>query len=410
MASNLQNKNLAEYTESMNEISLHSIFNCFENSFCDRFSNAGSEFSNTDLRFVLTGLSYEPSFLWRENDYFVTQIGLGREINLTLKISDTAANLIFLNTLGKRQDEPGFLKLKDITELEARILTAFNEFLYRHINELFLNPKEINSILHTLKNEKTAYLTFYIYTNNDQEAGRVILSFPRSVFRKIEPVSKPESLLRMDFFNDTYVETNILVGKTQASLDEIKNIEPEDVIILENSNLHTMYLREFENVNININPSSSLVIDFEDEEDGEGIVIEEKDKKSIWDSLEVEVNASFEKVKMKLGDLREITEGLVVDVASVANNKVYIDVEGKKLAAGELVIIGDNYGIRITDIFDEAKSAEVEKLEEQGSELSVQTAEKPEEETESEEESEDMEIDEDFEESDFEIDDEDEEE
>ncbi len=391
----------------MREITLHSSFQCFETEFCDRLTLAGREFLNTDLSLSLAEISYEPNFLWADSDYFVTQINLGSEVSLLLKISDTAVNLIFLSALGRRQDEPGFLRLKDITEFEARVITAYNEFLYKQISELFLTPKEINSIIHTSQNTKTVYLSFYIYTQDEQEAGRIILSFPIFVFRKIEPVNKPENLLKLDFFNNSYIETDILIGKTSASLDEIKTLEPEDVVILDNSNIHTMYLREFEDISININPNSSLMVEFDNDDNGDDAVIEGKTgNKSIWDSLEVEVNAGFEKVRMKLGELREITEGLVIDVASVSDNKVYIDVEGQKLAAGELVIIGDKYGVRITEIFSEAKSAEVEKLEEKGSELSIQPAEETELNEEPEEETDNMEIDEDFEESDFDINDE----
>lgn len=409
VTSSLQNKSHAEGSESMKEISLHTIFQCFENEFCDRFASASAEFLSSEFLFSLTGLSYAPNFLWMDNDYFVTQINLGREISLMLKVSDTAANLIFMNSLGKRQEESGFLRLKDITEFEARVLTSYNEFLYKYISELFLTPREINSVINTLNTEKTLYLTFHIYTRDEQEAGRIILSFPEFVFRKMNPVQEPENLLRLDFFNNSYIETPIRVGKTSAPLNDIKNLETEDLIILDNSNLHTMYLSDFDDMTININPDSSLVVNFDDEEDGDDTVIKEKTK-NIWDSLEVEVNAGFEKIKMKLGDLREITEGLVIDVASVADNKVYIDVEGQKLAAGELVIVGDKYGVRITEIFNEAKSAEVEKIEEKSSELSVQRRRETEEEEQPEEnDDEEIEIDEDFEESDFDIEDEDEE-
>ena len=409
MYTSLQNKNAIEQEEQVKG-NLHAIFQCLEAGFCPKITHASREFLDAEFYFTLAGISYTPSLQWKSNDYLVTQINLVRDVNLTLKISDSAASLILLNALGERQEKTDFLQLKDLSELEANILTSYNDFIYRHLNGLFLGPKEINSVLHTLQNEKTLYLTFYIHTKDEQEAGRIILSFPEFIFRKIEPITEPEQPLRADFFNGSIVETSILIGKTSAPLDDIKNLEPEDVIILEKSNLHTMYLREFEDISINMNPSSNLLVSFE-EENGEDIVNEPKDiNKSIWDNLEVDINACFEKVKMKLGDLREITEGLVVDVASVAENKVFIDVEGKQLAVGELVIIGDKYGVKITEIFSEAKSAEVEKLEER----TIEVIRQPEEEAAYEETVEaeaevddvdDMEIDEDFDESDFDMDD-----
>ena len=413
MVSNLQNENLSSSTEYMEAIPLHYCFQLFENQFCNKFIQASKEFLGTDFNFNLVGVSYESNFLWRENDYFVTQINFSKDFFLVQKISDVAVNLIFFDALGTRQEQTNSLKLKDMTEFEAHILTAYNEFIHTHLSGLFLDIKEINSIIHTVKDEKTVYLTFYVSGNSEQEAGQIILSFPQFILKKLEPLSLPKHLLKIDFFNNSLVEINILIGSTSAALKDIKNLEPEDIIILEKSNIHTMHLKEFQDISINVNPNPSLIIDFDNEENGDiDIVNEVKGKnKDIWDSLEVDVNASFEKIKVKLGDLREITEGLVIDIAPIANNKVFIDVEGRQLATGDLVIIGDKYGIKITEIFADAKSQEVEKIEEsavvhyQESEQDEQQKEikEPDEIEETDDEDENIEIDEDLDESDFEI-------
>lgn len=390
------------------KMSLNHCFQSYESGFCGLFAKASEEFLGAGLDVSLISASYEPAFYWRDNDYFVTQINHSPESLITLKISNIAANLIFLESLGKRKKETGNLKLKDLTELEARILTAYNEFIYKSMSELFLNRKEINSILHTLKHEKTLYFTFYLGKGDEYEAGKIILSFPQYIFRKTSPVSRPEHPLGYNLFNNSEVEINIQIGKTRATLEDVQCLEPDDVIILEQSDLYRMHLKEYEDINININPSHSLVLDFEDENGDDDIVNEVKNHHlNIWDSLEVDVSASFEKVKMKLGDLREITEGLVVDVASISDNKVFIDVEGRRLATGELVIIGDKYGVKITEISKEVKTREVEKLETQAMEEIEPELEPEYEESEEEEIEEDIE---DIDESDFEMEEENEEE
>ena len=394
-------------------MSLNHCFQYYEDSFNPAVDKASKDFSGIDFNVSLVSASYEPAFFWRDNDYFVTQVHFTSEFFLVLKISNIAADLILMETLGKRHRETEYLKLKNITELEARILTGYNELIYKHISELFLNKKEINSILHTLKNEKTVYLTFYVGGSDEHEAGRIIISFPEFAIRKIKPVSLPQELLDYEFFKKSIIETDILIGKTRVSLDEVQSLELEDIIILEDSNLYRMYLKEYQDVNINLNPSHSLLIDFEEEENGDDDTVSEvRDRNiNIWDSLEVDVHASFEKVKMKLGELREITEGLVVDVASIADNKVFIEVENRRLAVGELVIIGDKYGVRITEICKEAKSREVEKLEVEAIEKQEELSEKSHyEENQTDDDDEDMEISEDIEDSDFEIDEDNEEE
>lgn len=76
---------------------------------------------------------------------------------------------------------------------------------------------------------------------------------------------------------------------------------------------------------------------------------------NMWDTIQVEMGAEFEKVKLSLGELKQISEGLVVDIGSVYDNKIDLKVEDKIIASGELVIINDRYGVRVNEIFTEEK-------------------------------------------------------
>ena len=55
-------------------------------------------------------------------------------------------------------------------------------------------------------------------------------------------------------------------------------------------------------------------------------------------------------VRLTLGELKNIEEGLIVDLCSVYDNKVSLKVGGKLVAAGELVIINDRFGVRIEKV------------------------------------------------------------
>ena len=77
---------------------------------------------------------------------------------------------------------------------------------------------------------------------------------------------------------------------------------------------------------------------------------------NMWDSIQVDVNAEFEKVKLTLGELKQISEGLVVDIGSVYDNRIDLKVEDKIVASGELIIINDRYGVKINKIFTEEKN------------------------------------------------------
>jgi flagellar motor switch/type III secretory pathway protein FliN len=318
-------------------------------TFSELFSKTASEFLACDVMFKLASISDEQSPFWKDSDYFVSQMNLSKEQMLTLKVSDAAANFVFRTALGDRSKETGYLKFKEMTELEANILNAFNEFLFKKIIGNFLTYPEIKVVDSKITDmESQIYLVLYIYGANDFEAGKIILSFPEFTVRGMVPVEYPENPIQIDYFNDSYVETDIIVGHSRITLDDVKNLDVEDIVILEKSNLYSMILKSHENLRININPDPNLVLNLDDEEDGEDTVNRKAD--NIWDTLEVDLSAEFDRVKIKLGDLRQVVEGLVIDIAPVARNKIFLNVEGKQIGAGELVIVGDNYGVKITEV------------------------------------------------------------
>ena len=81
---------------------------------------------------------------------------------------------------------------------------------------------------------------------------------------------------------------------------------------------------------------------------------------NMWDSILVDIIAEFDNVKLTLGELKQISEGLVIDVGSVYDNKIKLRVENQIIATGELVILNDRYGVRIESV---KKSKETPKPE-----------------------------------------------
>ena len=60
--------------------------------------------------------------------------------------------------------------------------------------------------------------------------------------------------------------------------------------------------------------------------------------------------ADFDAVKISLGELKNIEDGLVVDLTSLYDNNVTLKVEGKPIASGSLVIVNDRYGVKINNV------------------------------------------------------------
>ena len=71
---------------------------------------------------------------------------------------------------------------------------------------------------------------------------------------------------------------------------------------------------------------------------------------NMWDSILVDIVAEFDNVRLTLGELKQISEGLVIDVGSVYENKIKLRVENQVVATGELVILNDRYGVRVNEV------------------------------------------------------------
>ena len=92
-----------------------------------------------------------------------------------------------------------------------------------------------------------------------------------------------------------------------------------------------------------------------DNDEGENIMA---DNTNLWDSIEVEMSAQFDTVKVSLGELKKIEDGLVVDLTSIYDNKVTLSVEDKPIARGELVIVNDRYGVKISEVLTKSPSVD----------------------------------------------------
>ena len=106
---------------------------------------------------------------------------------------------------------------------------------------------------------------------------------------------------------------------------------------------------------ININPNLGLVMPVDNDGGNEEMAGENT---NLWDSIEVEMDAQFDTVKITLGELKSIEKGLVVDLTSIYDNKVTLSVENKPIARGELVIVNDRYGVKIDEVIAKTPKAE----------------------------------------------------
>ena len=67
----------------------------------------------------------------------------------------------------------------------------------------------------------------------------------------------------------------------------------------------------------------------------------------------IEIEVELDRVPMKIGALLDLDLGSIIEVPRSAGENLDIYIGGKLVAFGELVIIENNMGIRITDFKNE---------------------------------------------------------
>lgn len=338
-----ENKIISTFSKQLNR-----TYDWFDVNFTENLEIASSDFWNTEISAKLMGVCENVNLLSSQDEYFVTKIRLNKERAIFIRLSKQIVREFLEDSMGQSPVNKPF-DLEKITELEAKILTGFNNYLYKFFSELLVPPNEIpqNTV-----NYNECILTFFV-TNKKRGIGKLIVTVPVIAV-------KPEKLrirhrFSIDDFKTCPARFNISVGKTKIKLNDIKQLEPGDIVVLEDSNIKRMTLiYENKTLKFKVVPNPALIKDF-DYDGGRHMDENSETNFNMWDTIQVDMGAEFEKVKISLGELKQMSEGLVVDIGSVYENKIDLKVENKIIASGELVIINDRYGVRIDEIYTDDK-------------------------------------------------------
>ena len=315
---------------------LYKHFSWYDSVFTPVVKNCSSEFFFDGFEYKLASISTNMNALAQNETFFVTKVKINAKNDVYIRISQEAINVVLDKVLGKNNKR---FNLTEVSELEARIITAFNDFLYESLAPNFtIEPnRRYNEILH---------LTYFVKSEISESAAKFIISVPKEILTPVEAESKPPRFTDSDFAYSP-VEVNLLLGTTIFPIADIKKLDIGDIVLFENSNSSEMTLI-CENIvqKFNVRPNEKIIEPY----DMSGGNEMDNTNTNLWDSIQVDMSAEFDKVKLTLGELKSIEEGLIVDLCSVYDNKVSLKVGGKLVALGELVIINDRFGVRIEKV------------------------------------------------------------
>ena len=315
---------------------LYKQFSWFDSVFTPTIEACSKEFLFEGFEYKLASISTNMNVLAQNETFFVTKVKINAKNDVYIRISQEAIDVFLDKLLGKNNKR---FELTEVTELEARIITAFNDSIYEALSQNFtIEPnRRYNEIIH---------LTYFVKSEISDAAAKFIISLPKEILSPQKIEQKNLSFSDYDF-KDSLVEVNLILGKTSFPLAEIKKLDIGDIVYFEESNSSEMTL-VCENIiqKFKIKPNIKLIEPY----DMSGGSDMDSENTNLWDSIQVDMFAEFDKVKVTLGELKSIEEGLIVDLCSVYDNKVSLKVGGKIVALGELVIINDRFGVRIENV------------------------------------------------------------
>lgn len=337
-----------EKINSIDYKELYAQYNWFSNAYPPVVQASSDEFFLPGLKFILIGISKNINTLMDKDAYFVTKIRIDKLHDMFFRTSEKAIGIILDRALGKPNSR---FNLNKLTDLEAKIITAFNDYMFNATSQFLTQAPP--SLKRT--NFDVVHLTFLVKDVDTNAVAKFIITLPDELLAP-EVVTSQNDKFDYGDFSSSVIDVAVKVGSTKFKLIDIKNIDVDDIVVFDNSDTKHMVLKfkDYE-TNININPNLGLVMPVDNDGGNEEMAGENT---NLWDSIEVEMDAQFDTVKITLGELKSIEKGLVVDLTSIYDNKVTLSVENKPIARGELVIVNDRYGVKIDEVI--AKTPKVE--------------------------------------------------
>lgn len=81
----------------------------------------------------------------------------------------------------------------------------------------------------------------------------------------------------------------------------------------------------------------------------------DSEKMRVLENIEVEMSIEVGRTEITISDLLRLNEGSVVELDRLAGEPLDILVNGTMIAKGEVVMVGERFGIRFSDIVDPEK-------------------------------------------------------
>lgn len=309
----------------------------------------------------LLSISTQPHYYWQMQDFYVAQKSLDTQGTrwAQLRLSEGVCQMLLDESLGTIST--GFA-LASLGSFEVFLLEQFSRTLFMETSApLIRRPRKKAP---SPRRDPMVHFVWVLSGTPEEQTNQLLLSVPLSCLKV--PTADADASERIPLhlaesaLMHAHSAVTVCMGKTAARLDELQQLEPGDLVLLENSEtshwriLHpaTGRWQRFA-IHLNVPPHKILEPMIEE---SPPMTHQLTTRQSLWDNLPVEVSATFNPIRMPLKQLKEIEQGLVIEVGDLMDNRVLLEVEGHAVAWGELVILGDKFAVRIQGLPDSVAS------------------------------------------------------
>lgn len=271
------------------------------------------------------------------------------QIRIDAKLTEFLLNKAFGESFVNRP-----FNIKKVNQLELSLLQAFLGNLENKLKDFY----EVDA--------KHPYLMDLIYLvwfveSDEGEIGKISFALPANLKPKRVVKSDVRDLPDINKLANTGIKVPVgfTVGSTRLPLNDIKSLEYGDLLIFENSDISKFYWHLGE-IGL-VLPEEDHPIFFKDVKDikdlSEEMIKTQHNDDDPLSSLPLELSAEFQKVLIPLKQVLDLKAGGVLPLGSVLDSELTLTAQGKPVARGELVIIGNQFGMRISDLLIGSKKS-----------------------------------------------------
>jgi len=137
--------------------------------------------------------------------------------------------------------------------------------------------------------------------------------------------------------NEEELEGENVLGDAESETESTIN-ESADQATKEDENITSDEVTEAEKV------------EFHEFDDVEKTNINSSNNLDMLKDVNVEVSVELGRITMPLGDVLNLSKGSVVELENLAGEQINVLVNGLNIAMGEVVVIGEHFGVRISKL------------------------------------------------------------